>query len=217
MRKATSVVVDVGGVSLRAMLKATGENVEIRVDVERNHPAVPGTAQSMFERIVADRGTGRSLGLRFEERFRIRESLIGWLRAAYLVAFTALGYYYILDRALNCVREQIRTPKGDVIKSFSTIVPAASPEERLFGFLEEPAEIQSVIVRMGEQMVFLPEPGDMNFYQRIERLAKPGGPVQCKVKRLSWPTRPVFAMDFTGPYGDRSDAEGRSSNSECRV
>lgn len=39
------------------------------------------------------------------------------------VAFTALGYRYILDRALNCVREQIRTPNVTLINSFSVAVP----------------------------------------------------------------------------------------------
>jgi hypothetical protein len=96
---------DVGGVPFRATLKATAENVEIRGDAERNRPGVPRAVMATFERIVADGGTGWSLGLRFEERFRPRESLIGWLRVAYLVAFTGLGYYYSFDRALDCVRE----------------------------------------------------------------------------------------------------------------
>ena len=191
------------------MLKATGENVEIRADVERNHPTTPGAVQAIFARIVSERGRGAgwSLGLRFEEGFRHRESLIAWLRAAYLVAFTALGYYYILDRALNCVREQIRTPAVPLIKTFSATVPGASPQERLLGFLEEPAEIQSVIVTMGDQIVFLPEPGDMDFYTRVEGLAKADSRARFRVKRLQWPTRPVFAMDFTDHHGDRAGAE----------
>jgi hypothetical protein len=159
--------------------------------------------QAIFERIASERGAGWSLGLRFEEGFRHRESLVAWLRAAYLVAFTALGYYYILDQALNCVREQIWTPAATLIKIFSATVPGASPQERLLGFLEEPVEIQSVIVRMGDQILFLPEPGDMDFYTRVEGLAKAASSAQFRMKKLPWPTRPVFAMDFTDHHEDR--------------
>jgi hypothetical protein len=199
MRQPTRVVVDVGGVPFRATLMATGENVEIRGDAERNHPAVPGAIMAIFERIVADGGTGWSLGLRFEQGYRLRQSLIGWLRAAYLGAFAALGYRYILHEALNCVREQIRTPNVTLIKSFSVSVPAASPQERLLAMLEEPPEIRSLIVRMGAHMVFLPEPdtNELDFYQRIEDgVARLAGRAACTGKSIPWPTRPIFALDF---------------------
>jgi hypothetical protein len=154
-----------------------------------------------LERAVNKGIVGSSFGIHFEEGYRHRESMIGWLRAAYLVAFTALGYLYILIQALNCVREQIRTPAVTLITSFSVVVPKASPQERQLVLLEEPAEIRSLIVWMGAVIVFLPEPGsnELGFYERIEvELARLGGRADCKGKRIPWPTRPVFALDYLG-------------------
>jgi hypothetical protein len=199
MRKPTSVVVEFGGVPFRGTLIATGENVEIRGDRRRNYPAIQSVLREALDRAVDEGIVGSSFGIRFEEGYRHRESMIGWLRAAYLVAFAALGYQYILIQALNCVRDQIRTPTVTLIKSFSVVVPKASPQERQLVFLEEPAEIRSLIVWMGAHMVFLPEPesGELGFYARIEAgLAKLGGRAQCKGQRVPWPTRPVFALDF---------------------
>ncbi len=113
--------------------------------------------------------------------------MIGWLRAAYLIAFTAWGYQYILIQALDCVREQIRTPAVALIESFSVVVPKASPQERQLVLLEEPAEIRSLIVWMGAVIVFLPEPGSnqLDFYKHIEtELARLGGRAKCKGKRI---------------------------------
>jgi hypothetical protein len=77
------------------------------------------------------------------------------------------------------------------------------------GFLEDTAETQSVIVIMGDQIVFPPEPGDMDFYQRLEGLARRGDRAQFRMKRLPWPTRPVFAMDFLDAKGSEASAEKR--------
>jgi hypothetical protein len=212
MRRPTPGVISVGGMSLRVTLVATGENVDIFADVERNPPGVPAAVMERLERIVADREVGRSLELHFYERFRARQASIGWLRAAYLAAFTALGYRYILSPALDCVREQIVKLTVSLIKTFSVAVPTASPQERLLALVEEPAEIRSLLVRMGGQMMFLPEPetGEMDFYERIEEgLAKLGGRARFRGTSIPWPTRPVFALDFLGSDGDRGDADER--------
>jgi hypothetical protein len=116
-----------------------------------------------LERAVNKGIVGSSFGIHFEEGYRHRESMIGWLRAAYLVAFTALGYLYILIQALNCVREQIRTPAVTLITSFSVVVPKASPQERQLVLLEEPAEIRSLIVWMGAVIVFCRSRGRMSW------------------------------------------------------
>jgi hypothetical protein len=209
MKKPTPGVMSVGGMSLRATLMATGENVDIFADVERNPPGAPAAVMEMLERIVADKEVGRSLELHFNERFRARQASIGWLRAAYLAAFTALGYRYILNPALDCVREQIVKPTVSLIKTFSVAVPTASPQERLLALVGEPGEIRSLLVRMGGQMMFLPEPEtrEMDFYQRIEEgLGKLGGRARFRGTSIPWPTRPAFALDFFGSSKDRGEA-----------
>jgi hypothetical protein len=212
MRKPASVVVEFGGVPFRATLLATGDNVEILGDRRRNDPAIQSPLREVLDRAVDEGIVGWSFRIGFEEGYRQRESLVGWLRAGYLVAFAALGYRYILDQALDCVREQIRTPKVTVIRSFSVAVPKAPQRDRLLVLLQEPAEIRSVIVRMGAHMIFLPEPetGELGFYQRIEEgLARLGGRAQCKGQRIPWPSRPVFALDFLRADPNEVDAPKR--------
>jgi hypothetical protein len=56
-----------------------------------------------------------SLQMKFQDRWLERRTRVGWLRSAYLVAFAALGYRYILRSALRRVASQIASPDTDVI------------------------------------------------------------------------------------------------------
>jgi hypothetical protein len=79
------VVVTLGELELRGTLLATGEDVEIRGDAKRNHPVVAPAVREALDRTVDEKISDWSFGIRFEEGYRYRESMIGWLRAAYLV------------------------------------------------------------------------------------------------------------------------------------
>src|SRR5207245_1853055 len=91
----------------------------------------------------------------------------GWLRAAYLCAFAAFGYRYLLDSALAPVRQQIEHPGGDLAGFGVNNADAVDGPQLVV--IRRPLELRAVLVRMRDVAVLLPRPGDVDFYQRLNR------------------------------------------------
>jgi hypothetical protein len=64
--------------------------------------------------VVADGPTDAKLKLSFATP-DLRSASVGWLRAAYLVAFATLGCVYILRQELEQVRQQIQDPQATIL------------------------------------------------------------------------------------------------------
>jgi hypothetical protein len=80
----------------------------------RNDPKTWDEHNEAWERL---RGGGN---VKFQITFNYRQQVveIGWLRAACIVAFAALGYRYITEPTLDVVRRQIREPRELVLERF---------------------------------------------------------------------------------------------------
>jgi len=131
--------------------------------------------------------------------FLNHESLIGWLRSAYLVAFACLGYRYIFDRTLDIVRSQLADPKAEILRYFSVTLPNADRMERRIIFIQHPIELHSIAVQMGRHLVFFPWLEDgKDLYERIELDASLHQQLNTQItgKVLDWPVSPTFALDF---------------------
>jgi hypothetical protein len=72
-------------------------------------------AQEAFEASLRDlfREPGAQFGITPARGFRFKEAKIGWLKFAYIVAFAALGYEYVLSAPLQPIRDQIAAPDFD--------------------------------------------------------------------------------------------------------
>ena len=127
-----------------------------------------------------------------------RRSRVGWLRAAYLVAFAAFGYRYAFGPALDRVREQIRRYDDEVIPSFAVLVPEAARETRRLAVqLDAHAELRGIAVQFGWHVIFLPHFADMAFYDRFLRHRRVQSD-RCEWSAnhaADWPTRPMYAGD----------------------
>jgi hypothetical protein len=136
-----------------------------------------------------------------------RKASIGWLRAAYLVAFATLGYLYILRADLEEVRRQIRAPASDVLDRYC-LITQEDPADARIAFVRKPADLESVVVLSKSCAVFLPSTASADTYERLSRVERwPPAGVTLAGSVAPWPTQPTYALD-------RAALEGYSLETE---
>jgi hypothetical protein len=126
-----------------------------------------------------------------------KAALLAWLRAAYLAAFAALGYSYILRPQMEVVREQLADDSGELLRVFSMTVPTTPRGERRIRLVEEPKWLRSLCVQMGRHSVFLPglsaNPG---LYSRLAQRAGRRAELTLAGQEIPWPVSAQFALDI---------------------
>jgi hypothetical protein len=88
-----------------------------------NHPDAHQGYEASLKQIASEPGTRFNITLR--HGFRHNEAKVGWLKSAYIVAFAALGYGYVLTKQLQPIREQIAAPDQDLLNGFWANQPKA--------------------------------------------------------------------------------------------
>jgi hypothetical protein len=158
-----------------------------------------------FDAVVAERSTGVTFNLSFRSP-DFRKASIGWLRAAFLVAFATLGYRYILRTDLEEVRRQILDPAAEILDRYC-VITKRGPAERCITFVREPAKLRSVIVFNNPYAVFLPSDASGSTYEQLATLDPwPPGTVTLSGSTAPWPTQPAYALDRIALRG-RLDTE----------
>lgn len=163
---------------------------------KNNPPETTRQIQDAMERMVG--GERRSLRFSFpKDEYSPQHQRISWLRAAYLAAFAALGYRYILRSILDPVRKQILDPDKEVIHTFKLVDAAAPPDRRSIVFVSDPDWVRGLAVQMGRHIVLLPlHDDDSSFYERLKGDATAESKIELRGKlQLTWPRGPVFAFD----------------------
>src|ERR1022692_895759 len=89
---------------------------------------------------------------RFDEA-RARLSLI---RAAYLAAFAALGWSYILRLVMQPIRDQLKNPTAQILETYIFRDPESSNATRRVLLVDDPDDLKCVAVMLGEYSIFLP-------------------------------------------------------------
>ena len=137
---------------VEANAKVTSKNGDAIITVS---PSV-NSPEVMTE--LACRGSGPPLHLRVGKSYSLRDATLSYLRAAYLVAFAALGYRYTRNPALKPVRQQLIEPDVVLIGRFSLTMPEAAKGERAIIWVTHPEELAALAVQVGRHVVFLPRP-----------------------------------------------------------
>jgi hypothetical protein len=145
-------------------------------------------------------GTVTNLSFRltpYKDTFKDQLARVGWLRAAYLVAFAEFGYLYVFQRRLESVRRQLAEPAANVIDLFSVVLPEATAQTRHFVIIEEPLDLRGLALQMGRSLVFLPWLSD-GLYDRLSARSKNDRRFGETLKGglVPWPAEPLHLMDF---------------------
>lgn len=164
---------------------SAGDNlIKELVDVARNRQLPPIT-----------------LGFKLGGKLDLHRAGVSWLRAAYLAAFAALGYAYILRPLFDTVRRQIRYPNELHIQRHTIFLPLSEPEDRYLLLVKEPDWLKALAVRFGTRAVLLPVFDDAplpyaELQERVERGANLSMRGDCG---FPWPTRPEHRFDVATP------------------
>ncbi len=193
-----------GGVTVRGNLRRTADGGFAFSWVDQaNNPADLRRAEEVLEQA----GPGHTFELRSLESWNPRRANLGWVRAAYVLAFAWFGYRYILLRVFERLREQLREPDEPVVPELPLLIdPRREPNWRRFGELAEP--LRCVVVEMGAHSVLLPPPGerDEQFVETIRtrflelpessKFEVDGIPgARLTGRDYPWPTWPNMVLD----------------------
>lgn len=148
-------------------------------------------------------GETRGTDFRFTVEPRLRyfpeRARVSWIRTAYLVAFALFGWKYILQPALQPIRDQLANPSTVTLPLLSMYIPDIDIGRHEVWVVKTPAEHQSLLVIWGGHGVFLPLPNDPRSLEELARSlgVRTDGPVSYSITGtiLPWPSRPRHLLD----------------------
>jgi hypothetical protein len=190
--------VSIGGVSAKIDLSVTPEEITTANFRLKNSPATSDALARELDRVTR---SGGEIMLHFRLDHDSRLAQIGWLRSAYIIAFAALGYSYILQPTLDIVRCQIQDPGSSLIEDCYHGIRAEDEDStRRIGYTQDPRnELDIVVVQMGKHVMFLPGFNlDVDVYAALSDMPK-NTPLTRTLIELSWPQAPEYKLDFEEP------------------
>ncbi len=162
----------------------------------------PGDAERMEEymrELSASRSTDFRITITPQARYSHDHARVSWVRTGYLAAFELLGWRYILQPALQPIRDQLMNPSAVTLPSLSMCIPDSEADRRELWLVREPARLQSLLVMAGQHGVFLPLPNDHRTLSELASSVGPGtdGPVKLAVTGgvFPWPAGPTHLLD----------------------
>jgi hypothetical protein len=191
----------VDGIPLRGTAQWTDNGIQFFGIPKQNNQKMQ-TAHFEALHAYAESGNPRpNHSFTVHTRFDEGRARISWIRAAYLVAFAALGWCYIFRGVMDPYRNQLQQPDVTILPNYILRDPDASPEARRVLLVDRPNELRCVAVVMGEHTVFLPslfcpmtcdELAETFASQRVSgnRLS-----VNLAGKEIPWPRRATYFMD----------------------
>jgi hypothetical protein len=200
MKGPIPAVFEAGGVEIRGEAQNTGSGWFLEGVVKQNHPERL-TAHENALRAATESDEAAGLKFKIKQNFSSRRADLSWIRAAYLAAFSALGWSYILQPALSPVRKMITPGSPVAVPSIIGFNSSHDVSTRQILIVEEPEDLSSVVVRIGHYTVFLPDPwGTRNLEQLAESIsvlrAEDGAvPFSMNGKVVPWPSEPMYLLD----------------------
>jgi hypothetical protein len=164
-----------------------------RADIDRMTGIMDGWS-------AADR-EGPTFQISGQVRSNADRARASWIRAAYVVAFAALGWRYILQPALDPLRAYLRDPSQSTLPILSMSDHEADPKRREIVLVEEPSDLRCVFVVCGEHQIILPIPDDPRSLEDLSAAFIGGRDISQRArldmtgKRVPWPKRPLHLLD----------------------
>jgi len=186
----------IGGESVNVIVKGDVKGtLQFESPPSRNNPNAAKRTIAYLERLAHDGSwKGEEFTITARTRYHSRLAMVGDLKAAFLVAFAALGYRYAFDPLLDEIRQQIRNPNDHVIDNWTMTLKETGDVRPLMIVVES---LPGVVVQLDEVGIILPwftSPKD--FYSELAARYSSNKQMQLQGKRVPWPTRLEMALDF---------------------
>lgn len=194
----------VGEAAIRANLHGSAASGYIIEGVPAANP--PGAAEVFGAALESAGVSGLEVNLEFEQRWHQWGATLCWVRAAYLLAFAAFGYRYILERPeFDLLRQQLQSPGEKLMPETSVMTAVGSEAAQTLMLVEEPGDLNGALfVEVGRRKVLLPGlNADPAFFHRTHQAlrahgVRDGGMVRVQLagKDVPWPSDgPKYALD----------------------
>jgi hypothetical protein len=164
-----------------------------------NNPADVARMEEHMRELSASRSTDFRIAITPQVTYSPDLARVSWVRTGYLAAFALFGWRYILQPALQPIRDQLVNPSAVTIPPLSVYIPDGDPDRREIWVVKKPAERQSLLVISGQHGVFLPLPND---HRSLAELAdsiggNTPGPVMHDFTgdMIQWPPGPEHLLD----------------------
>lgn len=187
-----SFVMDLDGYKVRGDVANTGYGRQIVGQMELLGPPLPPEPTitlTGFTNQWCTRG------------FKADRAALSWVRAAYLVAFAALGYSYVMKDGLDVIRQALVSSDDDSPRIPYVYLDDALGTERSLFVASRPVERLCVIVQFGKRLIVLPGlDGRTGFYDDLalegyrDALFDPIDQVVGKI--VDWPKEPMHYLDY---------------------
>ncbi|MER6335472.1 HNH endonuclease [Streptomyces tendae] len=188
------------GISVRGEVQSSGTGWLMQGVPKRNDPAMLDAHEKAL-REASERGEAPQFNFILTERFSPQHADVSWIRSAYLAAFAALGWRYILRPALDPIRAQLKSDSLTELPLTIGFNPKADSNTRSIMIVREPENLSGVHVVIGHYTVILPDPwGTLSLQElakSISELRDETGGVTATLSGqiVDWPTKPMYLLD----------------------
>jgi HNH endonuclease len=190
----------VGDITTRVEAHVTGQTGLFLMEVPKiNNPADLERMEAHMRMLSETRSTDFRFTVTPQLRYFPDRARVSWIRTAYLAAFALFGWKYILQPALQPIREQLMNSSTITLPLLSMYDPNGDPGRHEIWAIKQPTEHRSLLVISGQQGVFLPVPNDPRSLEELARSlgARANEPVHYAFigDMFPWPSRPEHLLD----------------------
>jgi hypothetical protein len=190
----------VGDVTTKVEMDVVGQTGMFLVGVPKiNNPADLERMEEHMRMLSETQSTDFRFTVTPQLRYFPDRARVSWIRTAYLAAFALFGWKYILQPALQPIREQLMNPSTITLPLLSMYDPNGDPARHEIWAIKQPTEHRSLLVISGQQGVFLPLANDPRSLEDLARSlgARTDEPVHYTFTgdMFDWASRPEHLID----------------------
>ncbi|MEX0722900.1 MAG: hypothetical protein WD357_02565 [Gracilimonas sp.] len=119
-----------------------------------NNPQKRNQQFNHLNSLVEQKTSDYTFNIKSVDRFSKHKVKVAYLKSAYLAAFVALGYGYILREELNVVRKQIQNPEKNLVAPI--FLKGNKKHSKGQNILNVSDPINSILVHIDRMVVLLP-------------------------------------------------------------
>lgn len=190
------LVLNMGGVSTNTNVTIKNGNVRFNIPKLINDPEKRDKLYDHLETLTeGERWSNEKFNIKPVISYHKHKAKVADLKSAYLLAFSALGYRYILRKELNIVRNQILNPDKKLLTNIFLDVSNELPVDRKIIAIDQP--FYAILVQIDDRVIFLPP---------VENVEKPFKTISNFIsnknnfqtvsgKELAWPNTMNLLLD----------------------
>lgn len=183
------------GYTVNAMATFSPGAISIAGRRKHTNPRTQKAWSDELERVASSGSTDWDFTISMSLRLSPQRESVGWLRVAYLYAFAALGYQWIMRPELEPIREQFRRPDEHIVPGLIGHAKETLASDGI-SFVYTPPELRSILVRLGRRLIFLPNFNEASdFYERFATQSRSSAKMRLEGVHIDLPKKPVFLFD----------------------